>query len=367
MTRTDRAVLVRRPEDLSSEWLTSVLGGTDILDGSSPIESFRVVPVGTGQMGDTVRVLYRAGPEGTPERSVVAKFASADEQSRSTGLLTRAYEIEVGFYGEVADRIRTRMPHCYHRQCDPDTGWFVLLLEDLDDAVQGEQLVGCGVDVAAAALGELAALHGATWGQADLARLEWLDRGGEEADAFLAGLVASVWPGFVERYGDRLERDHLALCDRFIGVLGPWLSERPAPTTVTHGDFRLDNLLFRPGDVRPFVVDWQTASWGSAASDVAYFVGGSLTVDDRRRHGDGLLDAYLDALVSEGVEGFGRDRLYDEYRRLCFGGLVMSIGASMLVKRTERGDEMFVTSVSRYAQQALDLGAEDTLPPGVVR
>jgi hypothetical protein len=40
----------------------------------------------------------------------------------------------------------------------------------------------------------------------------------------------------------------------------------------------------------------------------------------------------------------------------------MSIGASMLVKRTERGDEMFVTSVARYAQQALDLGAEDTLP-----
>ena len=100
---------------------------------------------------------------------------------------------------------------------------------------------------------------------------------------------------------------------------------------------------------------------------MAYFLGGSLTAEDRRRHEDGLLDAYLAALASEGVEGFDRDRLDDEYRRLCFGGLVMSIGASMLVKRTERGDEMFVTSVARYAQQALDLGAEDTWASAVSR
>ncbi len=366
MIDSERPVLVRRPEDLNGAWLTTVLGGTDLLEEGSSIDRFRVDPVGTGQMGDTVRVLYRTG-EGTPEQSVVAKFASADEQSRSTGLLTRAYEIEVGFYGDVAGRIRTRMPRCYHRQCDPQTGWFVLLLEDLADAVQGEQLAGCGVDAATAALGELAALHGATWGQGDLARLDWLDRGGAESDEFLEGVVTSVWPGFVERYGEFLDDDHLGVCDRFIGVLGPWLAQRPPATTVTHGDFRLDNLLFRPGDVRPFVVDWQTAAWGSAASDVAYFIGGSLTVENRRRHERDLLDSYHRALVSEGVVGFGRDRLDDEYRRMCFAGLVMSIGASMLVQRTERGDQMFITSVARYAQQAIDLGAETTLPRRAAR
>jgi hypothetical protein len=40
----------------------------------------------------------------------------------------------------------------------------------------------------------------------------------------------------------------------------------------------------------------------------------------------------------------------------------MSVGAAMLVKRTERGDDMFVTSVARYAQQAIDLDAVATLP-----
>ena len=40
----------------------------------------------------------------------------------------------------------------------------------------------------------------------------------------------------------------------------------------------------------------------------------------------------------------------------------MSIGAPMLVKRTDRGDDLFVTSVTRYAQQAIDLEAEPALP-----
>ncbi len=354
--------LVRRPGDLTARWLTEVLAGSDLLEPATSIDSFTVEPVGTGQMGDTVRVAYRTGPADTGARSVIAKFASADEQSRSTGLMTRAYEIEVGFYGEVAPRIRTRMPRCYHRWCDPDTGWFVLLLEDLVGAVQGDQLAGCGVEAAAATLVELAGLHGPTWDRTDLAGLEWLQRGGDEADDFLAGLVTSLWPGFVDRYRDRLDADHVALGDRFMGVLRPWLADRPAATTVTHGDFRLDNLLFRPGEVRPYVVDWQTAAWGAVASDVAYFVGGCLATDDRRRHGEELVDSYHLALETMGVTGFDRDRLDREYRYLCFGGLVMTVGASMLVKRTDRGDQMFVTSLGRYAQQVLDLDAEAALP-----
>ena len=38
----------------------------------------------------------------------------------------------------------------------------------------------------------------------------------------------------------------------------------------------------------------------------------------------------------------------------------MGIAASMLVERTERGDHMFMTSITRHAQHALDLDAEAT-------
>lgn len=352
---------VRRPEDVTPAWLSSVLAGSDLLDAGEEVVSLSSTPVGTGQMADTVRITFDTAADGAGRRSVVAKFASADETSRTTGLLTRAYEVEVGFYRQVADRVRTRIPWCYHGSIEPDTGWFVVVLEDIADGVQGEQLAGCTPEVAEAALAELAALHGPTWSDPAVAGTDWLQRGGPAADSFLTDLVTPVWPGFVERYGHRLEADHLQLCDRFIAGLGPWLAGRPQGTTVVHGDFRLDNLLFRPDDPRPYVVDWQTASWGSAAADVGYFLGGSLLVDDRRRHGDRLLRSYHRALVDHGVNGYDLEQLKEDVRALSFSGLLMSIGASMLVKRTDRGDDMFVTSVARYAQQALDLGADALL------
>jgi hypothetical protein len=355
------AARVRRPEDVTPAWLSSVLAGSDLLAAGGEVASLATCPVGTGQMADTVRIAFTTA-DGS-ERSVVAKFASADEGSRTTGVLTRAYEVEVGFYRELAARVEARVPGCYHAEREPDSGWFVVVLEDVADGVQGEQLDGCSVEVAEAALVELAGLHGPTWSDPVSAGTPWLQRGGPSADRFLTELVTPLWPAFVERYGDRLAPDHRALGDRFVAGLGPWLARRPEGTTVVHGDFRLDNLLFRPGDPRPVVVDWQTAAWGSAAADVGYFLGGSLLADDRRRHTDRLLDTYHRALVERGVAGYPRERLDEDVRLLCFSGLLMSIGASMLVRRTERGDAMFVTSVERYAAQALDLGADELLEP----
>ena len=46
----------------------------------------------------------------------------------------------------------------------------------------------------------------------------------------------------------------------------------------------------------------------------------------------------------------------------------MSIVASMFVVRTDRGDDMFMTTLARYAEQAIDLQAIDLLPaPGSAR
>jgi hypothetical protein len=40
---------------------------------------------------------------------------------------------------------------------------------------------------------------------------------------------------------------------------------------------------------------------------------------------------------------------------------MMAVAASMLVKQTERGDAMFLTSIRRHAQQSIDLDALDLL------
>jgi hypothetical protein len=104
------------------------------------------------------------------------------------------------------------------------------------------------------------------------------------------------------------------------------------------------------------VVDYQTVTWGSAAYDVAYFVGGSLEPEVRRSHADDLIAGYHAALSAHGVD-YPLDTLRADYRRECFGGLMMAVGASMMVRRTGRGDTMFLASTRRHAQQALDLDA----------
>ncbi len=45
------------------------------------------------------------------------------------------------------------------------------------------------------------------------------------------------------------------------------------------------------------------------------------------------------------------------YRWMAFSGLLVAIGAPMVVAQTERGDEMFMTMLARHCQQTLDTDA----------
>jgi hypothetical protein len=350
--------LLRLAADATPEWLTGVLAANDLLEDGAEVASFEAFPVGTGQMADTTRfALSYDRPAGGPP-SVVGKFASANDQSRATGLALRAYEIEVRFYREVAARIGTRLPAVYAAEVEPETGWFTLLMEDIAGARQGDQIAACAPDVAAAVLEEMAGLHAPCWESRELAGLEWLNRNTPDSAEFLDVMVSSLLPGFLERYADELTPEYQEVCRIFAEHIPAYVSLRgEGPRTATHGDFRLDNFLFHPGDAHPVVVDWQTAVWAGAASDVAYFVGGCLTAEDRRAHQDGLLAHYHDALGRLGVRDYTLEQLRADVRRESFAGILMAIVASMVVERTERGDLMFLTSTIRHAQHALDEGA----------
>lgn len=349
---------VRRTADqVDAGWLTDVLRDQGLLPDGGRVVGVGATPVGTGQMADTVRFALTYDAAGSGPASVVGKFASQDEQSLSTGRIMRAYEVEVRFYTEVAPRVATRVPRLLFAALDPDESWFTLILEDLHDARQGDEIEGCDASVAAAALGQLAALHAPCWEDPVLAATDWVDRSSPEGDEFTAALVAGVFPGFLDRYADRLAPDHVLLLENFVPRIRAWMARERGPRTVVHADFRLDNLLFTPDRPEPAVVDFQTINWGSGAYDLAYFVGGSLEPEVRRAAGADLVAGYHEGLVARGVADYPLEALLIDYRRECFGGLFMAVGASMLVKQTERGDRMFMASVRRHAQQTLDLDA----------
>jgi Ecdysteroid kinase-like family len=347
--------VVREIEELTPAWLERVVG-------AGPVEAVRAEAIGTGQMSQSHRVhlAYAPGAAGGPA-SVVVKTAAADPTSRSTGVGLGIYEREIRFYRNLAPRLGGAVAPCHAAVLDEGEGWFTLVLEDAAPAVQGDQIAGCGVEDARLAIHALAAIHAPVFADPELGAAPWLN----QQTPLNQALMTQLLPAFVERYGARLADEHRRVCERLVASLDGWSAERRPPLGLVHGDFRLDNMLFGgPGSSRPFtIVDWQTVGWGPAMIDASYFLGASLSVEDRRAHERALLEEYHDELSSRGVSDLSWEECWEGYRRQCFVGVLMTVAPALLVERTERGDEMFITSLTRYAQQALDLGALELLPP----
>jgi hypothetical protein len=346
-------LLVRTPDEIDAAWLSAALG-----DG--PVEISSIERIGTGQMSQNHRVAYQ-GTDGS-ERTVVVKLASDDPASRSTGIGLGAYLREITFYRELAPRIGGPVVRCHLAEYDDAEGWFTLVLDDIVPAVQGDQIKGCSVEEARTALVALARVHAPVLGDLAVGSAPWLN----QPNPLNHALLSAVFAGFLERYAERLNPDHIRVCERLIPSVDGWFEDRRPPLGLVHGDYRLDNLLF--GDGTCHVVDWQTVSWGPAMLDASYFLGNGLLVEDRRAHEQELVRAYYDALLEHGVSAFAWDTCWEEYRRQVFYNLVMAICASMIVQRTDRGDDMFVASVERAAQQAIDLDSVQLLPaPGTAK
>ncbi len=352
-TSTDQAtapvsspeLLIEGPEGITSEWLTKVLGRGNL-------EVTSTDAIGTGQMSRSYRVGFE-GPDGAD--AVVVKVASDDPDSRATGVGMHAYYREIAFYTNLASRIGGPVAACHAAIFEPKEGFFTLVLEEVVGATQGDQIAGCSVEHARLAMTELAKIHGPVLGDLALGLADWLNK----PEPLDQALLTQVWPGFVERYSDRVAPEHLAVCEHFIGRADAWAADKRPPLGLVHGDYRLDNLLF--GEETFKVVDWQTVQWGPGMTDATYFMGGALPVADRRAHEESIVRDYHAGLLENGVQGLSWDHCWEEYTRATYRGIVMIVAASMVVGRTDRGDDMFMAWLERQAQQIIDLDAESLL------
>ncbi|MFZ9290000.1 MAG: phosphotransferase [Ilumatobacteraceae bacterium] len=337
--------------------------------GTARVEAVVTEPIGTGQMSESRRLhLTYSAPCDLPT-TMIAKFPSDDPRSRATGKATRCYEVEASFYRDLRDALDVGAPRCYFVERDDATDDFLLLLEDFAPCRQGDQIKGCTLHEAEACIDELVRLHGPLWNSPFLATLPWLNRSSDSDRSGSQALMRQVFPGFLARYADRLDPHARRVGEEFVRDAGGYFRRTLPHRTVVHGDFRLDNLLFRAaggategaggagagstaGGVG--VVDFQTVTHACGPQDLAYFIGAGLTTEARRTYERDLVARWAEELRRYGVQ-LRADDAWLEYRRYAFAGFVMAVVASMIVKQTPRGDEMFMAMANRHGVHAADL------------
>jgi aminoglycoside/choline kinase family phosphotransferase len=231
---------------------------------------------------------------------------------------------------------------------------FVLLLEDLAHWDHADHLAGLPMDRARICIGQLAGLHGWSLRDADPEALEpfpSLDT--PIARDLLLPVFAPGWRVYREHAEAAVPPSVAAFADSFaerVVTALPALTERDM---LLHGDIRADNLFF-DGE-RMKVVDFQFASRGSGAADIAYLVTQGMPAEVRSGRDEALVRDYLEHLA---VADYGFDEAWRHYRLAAVYLMVLPVitlnGWEALPERSRR---LVLTLVDRAVAAIDEIGA----------
>lgn len=350
---------IRTPDAIDPAWLTRALQSAGALPHGR-VTDMALEPVGNGLVADSIRFhLGYADAPPTAPASLVGKFPAHDPVSRKSGTDHLLYLREVSFYREMAATVAIHTPRAYAALIDPATDDFVLLLADLAPARQGDQLAGCSLADARVAMAEAAALHAPRWGDPSLETLDWLAVRPAALGAMVDAMLPAIIGLFRERFAGMLAPEHLAMVDKLPAALIAMRGNRSAPITVMHADFRLDNMMFDiNGGAQPLAtLDWQTVTAGPGLTDVAYFLSAGISPTERRAHEADLVRFYHGELLRRGVQGYGWDACWRDYRRFTLHGILMGVFSALSVERTPRADALFLRMTEGACEQAADHGS----------
>src|SRR5206468_3652314 len=150
-------------------------------------------------------------------------------------------------------------------------------------------------DLVAAALEVQARWHAPFWGTKP-GTFDWLAVGSPSLRAASAVLLSEEhWERTFSAAGAPARGRETADRRRVVRAIRKlWELDDAGPLTLVHGDAHLGNTYIdRQG--RPGFLDWQCVCVGPALWDVAYFIGGALSAEDRCAHERSLLLHYLQA------------------------------------------------------------------------
>jgi hypothetical protein len=316
------------------------------------IDDAMVSTTGRGKL----RLQFAENPHGLPER-VLAKMI-VDDKSIAPACM---FETEVQIYRRMLPGLPLEQPVCLAAEYEPDTGNFVLLLEDL--SLRGARfthvlLPPLTPDEVGTLLDWLADLHARFWRSPRLdEEAGWLSSqvSGPQHELFAGQWLIDVMEFNVAEKpyrADVVERvgRSPAQLSALMGAVHRRLAAT-VPMTLCHGDTGAHNS-FRLPDGRAGFVDWQLSLKGPWAHDVHYIICTALSVKDRRRHERALVARYLSRLQADGIDYHpSLDEAMAVYSLAIIWGFTVgwfSVPASMY------GMEIISANIERLLAAALD-------------
>lgn len=361
---SDMISVPRRVEDVTLSWLQQLLlekGAVGDLTG------FSVSPIGAGLMGATYRLVlcYAYGAHVGPS-SLIFKVTGEGAISRKLGKRGYGFDGKPGFYGsevrfyrELACNLPIRTPQVLFAWLSDDEDEFVLLMEDVAPARAGDELQGCTLAEAESAMASIAGLHAPMWNSPAFSEPGFLRRPTAEWAAVFRDSIARAGARWHEHAAVAVEENN-DIVEAFVARSGAWFEAVGQNISLTHNDFRLDNLMFMP-TAECVTLDWQSFLVAHAGRDTGLFLGCSVPTEMRRAHQDHLLHVYHDRMIALGVEGYTFDQCYDDFRLGVFLGVQNIVIGMSAVSLTERGVRMFRTKFDRCCATIRDCASLDIL------
>ena len=369
-----RPPIPRGPEEVTAEWMQQALtaGGASDLPPVKEI-AWEDIGGGVGFMGTILRCQLRYDEPKRPAEqkrwapaTVIVKLPSPLAKNRRLGRRLGLHRRGYDFYRLIAPQAPVRSPTLLYGDYEAGSDRFVLVPEDFVDWQTVSHFDGASAEQTRRAIRAIARLHGTYWNRTDQPPLNMFTDSFSPRRRMLVQLVylAHLAPTF-ERFGSFFSDDMRRLAETYAARIDTQMVRVAAgPKTLSHGDFRLDNIFFATdGGEEIAIIDWQVSGLRSPLFDVAYFLVGSVTTEVRRQIEREVLEEYTAVIGEMGVEGFTFEACWRLYREHSLANLlVVVLACGGLILEDEARRRVVEVGLQRVLTAVEDLDGGECVP-----